>query len=207
MQQDRKTRLSRREFVKSAAVAATATGGAGSRQVYLKLRDRASYEFALASAAVIMTVAGGSVKQLRVALGGVGTKPWRSPEAEAALLDQPATPASFRKAAEAALADARPQSENAFKIARLVERIIVPKGQALNLFQECHRLGLDREIVIEIPHCQCIELPLHAGEFPSLLSGLALLDPKVLVSDHHPRLLSPRLWHTSSLDGVRRTGP
>src|SRR5882757_6942557 len=56
----------------------------GSKQVYLKLRDRASYEFALASAAVVITIAGGNVTQARVALGGVGTRPWRSPEAEAA---------------------------------------------------------------------------------------------------------------------------
>ena len=61
---------------------------AGSKQVYLKLRDRASYEFALASAAVVLTVAGGNVTRARIALGGVGTKPWRSPEAEAALVGQ-----------------------------------------------------------------------------------------------------------------------
>jgi xanthine dehydrogenase YagS FAD-binding subunit len=89
---------------------------APSKQVYLKLRDRASYEFALASAAVVLTVAGGNVTRARVALGGVGTKPWRSPEAEAALVGQPANEAGFRKAAEAALRDARPQSENGFKI-------------------------------------------------------------------------------------------
>jgi xanthine dehydrogenase YagS FAD-binding subunit len=89
---------------------------AGSRQIYLKLRDRASYEFALASTAVVITVAGGRVTRARVALGGVGTKPWRSPEAEAALVGQPANKANFRKAAEAALRDAKPQSENAFKI-------------------------------------------------------------------------------------------
>jgi xanthine dehydrogenase YagS FAD-binding subunit len=89
---------------------------AGSKQLYLKLRDRASYEFALASAAVVLTVASGRVTRARVALGGVGTKPWRSPEAEAALVGQPAEAASFRRAAEAALRDARPQSENAFKI-------------------------------------------------------------------------------------------
>jgi xanthine dehydrogenase YagS FAD-binding subunit len=87
-----------------------------SRQVYLKLRDRASYEFALASAAVVITVAGGKVTQARIALGGVGTKPWRSPEAEAALVGQAVNQASFRKAAEAALRDAKPQSENGFKI-------------------------------------------------------------------------------------------
>jgi xanthine dehydrogenase YagS FAD-binding subunit len=89
---------------------------AGSKQVYLKLRDRASYEFALASAAVVVTITGGNVTRARVALGGVGTKPWRSPEAEAALIGQPANQASFRKAAEAALRDAKPQSENGFKI-------------------------------------------------------------------------------------------
>ena len=89
---------------------------AGSKQVYLKLRDRASYEFALASAAVVLTVSGGKVTRARVALGGVGTKPWRSPEAESALVGQTADAASFRKAAEAALRGARPQSENAYKI-------------------------------------------------------------------------------------------
>ena len=89
---------------------------AESRQVYLKLRDRTSYEFALASAAVVITVASGKVTRARVALGGVGTKPWRSPEAEAALDGQPVNQANFCKAAEAALRDAKPQSENAFKI-------------------------------------------------------------------------------------------
>src|SRR5690349_5009665 len=54
-----------------------------SRSLYLKLRDRASYEFALASAAVVITATGGKITRARVALGGVGTKPWRSPEAEA----------------------------------------------------------------------------------------------------------------------------
>jgi xanthine dehydrogenase YagS FAD-binding subunit len=89
---------------------------AGSKHVYLKLRDRASYEFALASAAVVLTIAGGNVTRARIALGGVGTKPWRSPEAEAALTGQAANEANFRKSAEAALRDAKPQSENGFKI-------------------------------------------------------------------------------------------
>ena len=88
----------------------------GSKQVYLKLRDRASYEFALASAAIVMTIARGKVKQVRIAMGGVGTKPWRSPEAEAALEGKPADAVNFRKAAEAALREAKPQSENKFKI-------------------------------------------------------------------------------------------
>jgi xanthine dehydrogenase YagS FAD-binding subunit len=88
----------------------------GSRSVYLKLRDRASYEFALASAAVVVAVVNGRITQARVALGGVGTKPWRSPEAESALTNQEPSPASFQKAAEAALRGAKPQSQNAFKI-------------------------------------------------------------------------------------------
>ena len=89
---------------------------AGSKQVYLKLRDRASYEFALASAAVVMTVANGKVTRARIALGGVGTRPWRSPEAEAALVGQTASAASFRGAAEAAMRGAKPRSENGFKV-------------------------------------------------------------------------------------------
>ena len=71
--------------------------------MYLKLRDRASYEFALASAAVVITIAGGDVTGARIALGGVGTKPWRSHEAEAALAGQAANEATFRKAAAAAM--------------------------------------------------------------------------------------------------------
>lgn len=89
---------------------------AGSKQLYLKLRDRSSYEFALASAAVVITVAAGKVTRIRIVLGGVGTKPWRSHEAEAVLAGQPANDAGFRKAAAAAMRDAKPQSENRFKI-------------------------------------------------------------------------------------------
>ncbi len=88
----------------------------GSKQLYLKLRDRASYEFALASAAVVLEIANGSVTSARIALGGVGTKPWRSPEAESALVGQPANASNFRKAAEAAMRDAKPRSENGFKV-------------------------------------------------------------------------------------------
>jgi xanthine dehydrogenase YagS FAD-binding subunit len=97
---------------------------AGSQQVYLKLRDRASYEFALVSAAVVLTIEGGNVSYIRIALGGVGTKPWRSPEAEAALAGKPANAESFRQTADAALRDAKPQSENKFKI-ELARRCLV----------------------------------------------------------------------------------
>jgi xanthine dehydrogenase YagS FAD-binding subunit len=89
---------------------------AGSKSLYLKLRDRASYEFALASAAVILKAENGRINYARVALGGVGTKPWRSNEAEQALAGATVSENSFRAAAEAALQDARPQSQNGFKV-------------------------------------------------------------------------------------------
>jgi xanthine dehydrogenase YagS FAD-binding subunit len=96
----------------------------GSRSLYLKLRDRASFEFALASAAVVITVAGGKMTRARIALGGVGTKPWKSTEAEGELTGQSPTQAVFQKAAEAALREARPQSQNGFKV-ELAKRCLV----------------------------------------------------------------------------------
>jgi xanthine dehydrogenase YagS FAD-binding subunit len=86
------------------------------RSHYLKVRDRASYEFALASAAVALDLDGGRIRAARVALGGVGTKPWRSREAEQALAGQTASEATYRAAAEAALRDAKPRKDNGFKI-------------------------------------------------------------------------------------------
>jgi xanthine dehydrogenase YagS FAD-binding subunit len=97
---------------------------AGANSTYLKLRDRAAYEFALASAAIVMKISGGKIQHIRVALGGVGTKPWRSFEAERALGGQVPSRAAFVKAAEAALKDAHPASENAFKV-ELSRRCIV----------------------------------------------------------------------------------
>ena len=96
----------------------------GTRSHYLKIRDRAAYEFALSSAAVVMNQRDGKIDRVRVALGGVGTVPWRSHEAERALEGQTASPAVFRKAAEAALKDAKPESENGFKV-ELARRCIV----------------------------------------------------------------------------------
>jgi xanthine dehydrogenase YagS FAD-binding subunit len=96
----------------------------GNRSLYLKLRDRASYEFALASAAVVITAANGEITRARIALGGVGTKPWRSTEAEGELTNQSATEAVFRKAADAALRGAKPQSQNGFKV-ELAKRCLV----------------------------------------------------------------------------------
>jgi xanthine dehydrogenase YagS FAD-binding subunit len=97
---------------------------AGAKSVYLKLRDRASYEFALASAAVVVKVEGGHIRSVRVAMGGVGTRPWRSHEAEAALIGKAIDGATLRKAAEAALAAAKPRTDNAFKV-ELAKRCLV----------------------------------------------------------------------------------
>jgi xanthine dehydrogenase YagS FAD-binding subunit len=96
----------------------------GARSHYLKLRDRASYEFALASAAVIVQVENGRIRKARIAFGGIGTRPWRSPEAEHALEGKPAHEASFRAAADAALRDAKPQRDNAFKV-ELAKRCLI----------------------------------------------------------------------------------
>jgi xanthine dehydrogenase YagS FAD-binding subunit len=96
----------------------------GVRSVYLKLRDREAYEFALASAAVQLGTEGNRITFARVALGGVGTKPWRSPEAEHALEGHPVDLATFRHAAAEALRGAHPQSGNAFKV-DLAQRCLV----------------------------------------------------------------------------------
>jgi xanthine dehydrogenase YagS FAD-binding subunit len=94
------------------------------RSLYLKVRDRASYAFALASAAVAIDLSNGTVRDARVALGGVGTVPWRSREAEDALRGRPAGVATYRAAADAALASAVPRKDNEFKI-ELARRTLV----------------------------------------------------------------------------------
>jgi xanthine dehydrogenase YagS FAD-binding subunit len=86
------------------------------RQLYRKVRDRASYEFALVSVAVIVAAERATIIAARVAFGGVAHKPWRSPEAEAALVGRPATMATYRAAAEAAMKDAVGRGHNDFKI-------------------------------------------------------------------------------------------
>ena len=101
------------------------------RSLYLKMRDRASYAFALVSVAAALDREDGTVKAARLALGGVGTKPWRAWEAEAALAGQPANEESYRAAAEVALRDARPLQLNGFKIEmakRAITRALVKLG-------------------------------------------------------------------------------
>ncbi|HVG61030.1 MAG TPA: xanthine dehydrogenase family protein subunit M [Hyalangium sp.] len=94
------------------------------RSRYLKVRDRASFSFALASAAVAIELDGKTIQDARVALGGVGTRPWRSPEAEKALIGQPADELRFKAAAEAALKGAKPRVHNVFKI-ELARRTLI----------------------------------------------------------------------------------
>lgn len=86
------------------------------RQLYRKVRDRASYEFALVSVAAMVAADEGTIGEARVAFGGVAPKPWRSVEAEAALVGSPATPTTYRAAAEAAMRNAVGQGYNDFKI-------------------------------------------------------------------------------------------
>jgi xanthine dehydrogenase YagS FAD-binding subunit len=98
------------------------------RSVYLKVRDRQSYEFALASAAIALDLQNGVIRDARVALGGVATVPWRAREAEALLKGQKFDDALAARAADAAFADARGRKHNAFKIA-LGKRVV---ARALN---------------------------------------------------------------------------
>jgi len=94
------------------------------RSLYLKVRDRASYAFALASAAVALDIANGTIRAARVALGGVATKPWRSTRAELVLIGKQPSAATFRSAAEAALSGAVPRKDNGFKV-ELAKRTLV----------------------------------------------------------------------------------
>ncbi|MGW1467120.1 FAD binding domain-containing protein [Streptomyces sp. NPDC002308] len=88
----------------------------GSAQLYRKVRDRASYAFALVSVAAVLTVRDGRVQHAALAFGGLAHRPWRATAAEAVLLGAPATAETFARAAAAELAAARPLRDNAFKV-------------------------------------------------------------------------------------------
>jgi xanthine dehydrogenase YagS FAD-binding subunit len=94
------------------------------RSHYLKVRDRASYEFALVSVSAALNIEGGIIRAARVALGGVGTKPWRALVAEEALQGKPVSKVAFIAAANAAMQNAQPRQHNAFKI-ELAKRALV----------------------------------------------------------------------------------
>ena len=96
----------------------------GRRSGYLKVRDRASYEFALTSAAAALLIEDGTIVRARLALGGVGTMPWRALEAEEILHGASAISLAFRAAAQAALDDPFTVAGTAFKV-ELAERTII----------------------------------------------------------------------------------
>jgi xanthine dehydrogenase YagS FAD-binding subunit len=96
---------------------------------YLKVRDRTSYAFAVVSAAAALRIEGGAIVEARIALGGVALKPWRARAAEQTLAGASPGDAAFRRAAEAALEDAKPSGDNAFKI--VLARGIVSRALTL----------------------------------------------------------------------------
>jgi CO/xanthine dehydrogenase FAD-binding subunit len=96
----------------------------GTRSGYLKVRDRASYEFALTSAAAALLIEDGTITAARLALGGVGTIPWRAREAEDILVGTPVSDRPFRAAAQSALGGAFTVPGTAFKV-ELAQRTIV----------------------------------------------------------------------------------
>jgi len=95
-----------------------------SRSRYLKVRDRASYAFALVSVAAAIDVQNGRIRDSRIALGGVAHKPWRALEAERAVAGQPLSAATLRKAADVAMSGAKGYEHNQFKI-ELAKRTIL----------------------------------------------------------------------------------
>jgi xanthine dehydrogenase YagS FAD-binding subunit len=99
------------------------------RSTYRKVRDRASYAFALLSVAAALELDGGRVKDVRIALGGVAHKPWRAWKAEAALKGRSASADSFRAAAEAEFADAKPLRDNGFKVELGIRTVVAVLGE------------------------------------------------------------------------------
>ncbi len=95
---------------------------------YLKVRERNSYAFAVVSAAAGLVVENGTVKEARLALGGVALKPWRARDAEAVLVGQTADPQAFQRAAEVALREAKPSGDNGHKI--LLARSLIVRALA-----------------------------------------------------------------------------
>ncbi len=122
---DRETNLCPGDVITAILIPATPMGR---RSVYLKVRDRQSYAFAVASAAVALRMEGGQVEDARIALGGVATRPWRSREAEATLRGRPFTDALALEAGRAAFAGASARGENRVKLTlgpRVVARALI----------------------------------------------------------------------------------
>jgi xanthine dehydrogenase YagS FAD-binding subunit len=120
---ERETALAPGELIVALRLPPDAAGFAAHAR-YLKLRERTSFAFAVVSAAAALKLESGRITAARIALGGVAAKPWRARSAETVLSGAAPDDAAFREAAEAALANAQPSGDNAFKIA-LAKRIVV----------------------------------------------------------------------------------
>ena len=120
---DRETALEPGDLVVAFRLPGEAAGFSAHAR-YLKVRERTSYAFAVVSAAAALRIEEGTIRQARLALGGVAARPWRARPAEELLAGAPPGEAAFRHAAEAALAEARPSGDNRFKI-ELARRIVV----------------------------------------------------------------------------------
>jgi xanthine dehydrogenase YagS FAD-binding subunit len=120
---ERETVLAPGDLIAAVKLPAAARNFGGHAR-YLKVRERTSYAFAVVSAAACLTIARGKIAEARIALGGVAAKPWRAREAETLLAAAAPSAESFRRAAEAALAEAKPSGDNEFKI-ELARRIVV----------------------------------------------------------------------------------
>jgi xanthine dehydrogenase YagS FAD-binding subunit len=119
---ERESVLERGELIVAVRLPAEAAGFAAHAR-YLKVRERTSYAFAVVSAAAALRIEAGGIVEARIALGGVALKPWRARAAEAVLVGAQPDAVAFRRAAEAALADATPSGDNEFKI-ELARRIV-----------------------------------------------------------------------------------
>ena len=106
--------------------------GFSNNYTYLKIRDRLSYAFALVSVAAGLELDGGTIKEARLALGGVAHKPWRDTAAESALRGQPAEEAAFKQTADLILREAKGFEHNAFKIELARRAIVRALTQAAN---------------------------------------------------------------------------
>ncbi|MCP3460237.1 xanthine dehydrogenase family protein subunit M [Bradyrhizobium sp. CCGUVB23] len=120
---ERETALEPGDLIVAVRLPATARDFAGHAR-YLKVRERTSYAFAVVSAAAALRIENGKIREARLALGGVAAKPWRARAAEAVLKGAAPEPSVFSEAAQAALADAKPSGDNAFKL-ELARRIVV----------------------------------------------------------------------------------
>jgi xanthine dehydrogenase YagS FAD-binding subunit len=114
---EKDTNLAHGELIIGVDLPPSASSDFSKNSFYLKIRDRASYAFALVSVAAALDLQGGSVRAARIALGGVAHKPWRATDTEKLLTGKPLEASTLNSAAEAAVANAKPYRDNAFKVA------------------------------------------------------------------------------------------